>query len=390
MPKPRADEQKSDFIARFMASDEARADYPDEKQRVAVAESLWEHRGALEAANALGYNAERDGAELFRGRHLQPGVVNYPEMKHPVTGKQGIAVLMEKHVIDAMRKSAEGVPVINWAHDMSKGAERWIKEGKAVGVMVGSSWDGEDAWEHCSFMLWDREAKENARKGFRLSNAWKDDEIEWTPGFHNGVPYDGRLKAPRYTHLAIVPNPRYEGAVIYANSKGGAADMIMKLLGLGKPEGVTLDKDAPIEVDGKKHTALEVVNALKAAEAAAASLKVPSPAAISDGDSVEVDGKKYTGLEVKNALARAAAAAPAPAAEPKKITMTEEEFQNSVNEKVKAGLDKALADMEGHAFFNAVAKLAQLRPGESTVAEPKARSERERVKEGRKRYGAGE
>lgn len=41
MPDPRRGESKEEFIARYMASAEARRDYPDEKQRYAVAQSTW-------------------------------------------------------------------------------------------------------------------------------------------------------------------------------------------------------------------------------------------------------------------------------------------------------------------------------------------------------------
>ena len=45
MPYPNKSEKKSDFIKRFMSSPEAKKDYPDEKQRYAVALSLWKKKG---------------------------------------------------------------------------------------------------------------------------------------------------------------------------------------------------------------------------------------------------------------------------------------------------------------------------------------------------------
>lgn len=46
MPKPNPNESKEDYISRFMSSEEAQKDYPDEKQRLAVANSMWEkHKG---------------------------------------------------------------------------------------------------------------------------------------------------------------------------------------------------------------------------------------------------------------------------------------------------------------------------------------------------------
>lgn len=383
MPKPNKDEKREDFLHRFMASEEARRDYPKEDQRFAVAINLWEHRNTLEAANGLGYNAERDGAEHFRGRHLQPGLVGYPEMKHPISGKQGIDLLIEKDVVDHMRASAKGVPVVNWAHDMSGGAEKWIAEGKAVGVMTDSYWNGDAAYEDCGFMLWDKEAKANARNGFRLSNAWKEDEIDWTPGIHNGKPYDGRLVAAHYTHLAIVPNPRYEGAVIFANAQGGLKAML-KLFGIGKTEAVELSKDAAVEVGGKKYSALEVVNAMAALEKVSTTAK---DGAIKDGDTVQIGDKKYTGLEIANALAAAEKAKTVeakPDAKPEvKAAHETPEFQNAVDARVNEILEKKI----GEGFFNGIAKLAQIRPGADAPKPANRMTEKERIAEGRKRFG---
>lgn len=389
MPRPNKDESKDAFVHRYMADGEARKSFPDEKQRYAVALSLYEHRNALdEAMNAAGFHGEREGAEPFGGYHLEPGIVGYPEMKHPISGKQGIDILIKKDTIDAMRASARGVPVVNWAHDMSGGAERWLKEGKAVGVMVGSRWDGDAGKEACEAMVWDKEAKANCRNGFHWSNAWKEDEIDWTPGVHNGKPYDGLLKAAHFTHLAIVPNPRYEGAVIYANSKGGLKAMVFKLFGLGKTEGVELDKTTPIEVDGRKRTLEECVNALAAADAAKATVTAPAGTALKDEDVIEVDGKKRTVLECKNALLaadKAALVATAPIEKEEKIEMTAKEFANAVDARVKEALDKAVGD----GFFNGIAKIAQTRPAVAADLKPAGRqSEKERIELGRARFGS--
>jgi hypothetical protein len=49
MPKPNPNESKADYVARFMSSEEAKRDYPDEKQRLAVAYSYYEkHSGKKE------------------------------------------------------------------------------------------------------------------------------------------------------------------------------------------------------------------------------------------------------------------------------------------------------------------------------------------------------
>lgn len=45
MPNPRKGEKRGKFVARFMASAEAKRDFPDQKQRAAVAYSKWRKKG---------------------------------------------------------------------------------------------------------------------------------------------------------------------------------------------------------------------------------------------------------------------------------------------------------------------------------------------------------
>lgn len=44
MPTPQPNQSKDDFISMFMESEKAKTDYPDEEQRLAVANSMWEKR----------------------------------------------------------------------------------------------------------------------------------------------------------------------------------------------------------------------------------------------------------------------------------------------------------------------------------------------------------
>lgn len=383
MPKPNQDESKDAYLHRFMGSPEAMKDYPEEQQRFAVAMSLWEHRNMLH--NALGYNAERGGAEPFAGRHLQTGLVRYDEITHPITGQKGVTLLLTKDALDAGRDSIRGVPLVNWEHKQVD--PDYIKNGKADGLVMGGRWNGDDAWEHIDFFAWDQETKANCRNGFRLSCAYNPTEIDWTPGKQANLPYDGVIKNLKYTHVAVLTNPRYAGAVIYANSQGGVKNMIMKLLGLGK-DPVTLNNDHPVEMDGKKRTVGELVNALAAADAEAAKVTAQNAGELKDEDTIEIDGKKRTVLEAKNAL-RALEAKPKVEPEVKPAiapALTDEELQNKIDAGVKAGLGKALEDLKGDVFFNGIAKLAQQRPNPAE-APAHRRTERDRVAEGRARYG---
>ena len=45
MPFPKKGETEDEFIKRFMSSEEANRDYPDQKQRYAVAKAFWKEYG---------------------------------------------------------------------------------------------------------------------------------------------------------------------------------------------------------------------------------------------------------------------------------------------------------------------------------------------------------
>lgn len=45
MPNPRKGEKEKDYLNRFMNSEEAKRDFPDPKQRAAVAHSKYRDRG---------------------------------------------------------------------------------------------------------------------------------------------------------------------------------------------------------------------------------------------------------------------------------------------------------------------------------------------------------
>lgn len=53
MPYPNKSESKESYIERFMKSKEANKDYPDTKQRYAVAQSIWKHKNKSLSASEI-------------------------------------------------------------------------------------------------------------------------------------------------------------------------------------------------------------------------------------------------------------------------------------------------------------------------------------------------
>lgn len=87
MPDPRAGETRAEFVSRYMGDAKAVRDYPDEKQRYAVAVSTWERRHIakqLDETSPGGTDghrhsylggATRTGAEPGHDHEVRPGAV---------------------------------------------------------------------------------------------------------------------------------------------------------------------------------------------------------------------------------------------------------------------------------------------------------------------------
>ena len=87
------------------------------------------------------------------------------------------------------------------------------------------------------------------------------------PGKHNNVDYEKTVSGGEPKHIALVPNPRYEGAKIFLNSvTEGSMKLkawIKKALGAdGKPLTNAVDTEGSgVEVDGKKVLLKDLISA---------------------------------------------------------------------------------------------------------------------------------
>jgi len=240
-----------------------------------------------------------DWAKLMTANHLEPGVVKYDQ-------EDGTSrtYLLTREAIAKMRSSAEGKPIVGksggFDHKSVKPTD--YQEGQADGVVV-ESFDGEDGWEKIRFMVWDKATKSKCRPGgYQISCAYIPGNVLEKSGLWHNVPYDAVILDGSYTHFAVVPNPRYEGAVIFANSiKEGGLSMFKLLFG-GKT--VELDKETKISIDGKETPLSELVNSIMAIEAKKATVTAAAEAKnalADDSTQLEVGGRKMTLGELKAA-----------------------------------------------------------------------------------------
>lgn len=306
MPYPKAGEDKKDYVARFMASEEAKRDFPDEKQRLAVAYSMFEKR------NATG---DSGWPKLYRCSFIEPGVVFYQDL-----GDAGETILVQKPALDAMMKSFVGKPVINFVHkDVTPDT---VAKGEADGIVSKVWFDEPSGWYMAEFLVWDELTQRNCESAlYSVSCAYEPTSVEDQGGTYHNLPYHEEVLNGEYTHLAVVANPRYEGARIFVNSKGGST-MSWKFWAPKATRKNAADLDpmtCGVDVDGEKVTLQQLYDAVKPEK---------SQLEMSDDTVLEVEGKEHTLGSLKDAYRNKLKKN----AEPKKDEPKKEEKANGESE----------------------------------------------------------
>ncbi|TAK94441.1 DUF2213 domain-containing protein [Patescibacteria group bacterium] len=396
MPKPRGGESQSDYISRFMASAEAQKDYPEQKQRAAVAYSMWEHRNAM---------SEGGWPLPVKIRHLEPGLVRYQDLgpADPATGQpKGMTLLLRKNAIDRMRPTFRGKPIINQEHEAVSPAH--FEDGKAHGIVTDAWFNADDGWDWIDAMIWDPRARQNAESGSYFGScAYRVTNVDETPGVYHGIPYDGEILDGHYTHMALVPNPRYgREAEIICNSLGGTDMFKLLFKRAGVANAVEIDKKAEVAIDGKKVAIEELVNSYKAEEAKKTKVEAKDTTQdelknaldnIHDDYMFVLDGKDVPFKDLKNAyLAQERRNADEKEADEKK--KKEEEERRNADEKAKKDAEekeakekemKNAADTKTSSHFQDLKNAAERRgePQKLVITSP---ADREKL--GAERYGS--
>jgi hypothetical protein len=155
----------------------------------------------------------------YKIRFIEPGLISYED-------QEAGTVLVEKSALDRMAPSFKGCPVIfvpEHHNDADKDTAFDFEDVGAnppSGIVSGSPYWGDDGWQWVDVLIWDEAAQEAIAKGFNASCAYIVDE-EGEGGERNGLAYNAEITNGHYIHMAIVPRPRYNEAMILANSKGG-------------------------------------------------------------------------------------------------------------------------------------------------------------------------
>lgn len=164
----------------------------------------WGIRQDTKAVNAIILGEGDNKGRPFKSRFLQAGLVKYDF---------GVC-LLQKESIDKFIDTFRGCPVVINHKDN-------ITEADKVGVINNIWFSEQDGWFWCDGVLTDEEAVkliEDKEYNVSCQYAITDYSVNREGKLHNGNPYDKEILDGLFEHLAIVENPRYEGAYIAVNA----------------------------------------------------------------------------------------------------------------------------------------------------------------------------
>jgi len=324
----------------------------------------------------------------YLAEHITPGLVDYVE------DDKRERVLVGKDVLDKMNPSFIGKPVFNFIHKVIDPETAFNfsdeeRDKQAVGVVSDVGYNAETGYYTTELMIWDEETIKNIdEKGFSVSCAYLPKE--GPGGTHNNVPYDSEVIGGEYHHMAIVDNPRYEGARIFPNSKSGGImkfkpnfgkDKVRKnqaepVVEEEKPEEETMDMNADavlVTEDGQEIPVSELVANYKAMNK---NMDEEEKPVINMEDTVEVDGKEVPVKDLydsyMNGCGRTNAEPP-----------TDEPLEDVVDEKMNANSadDPKKKNENFKLIQNAASRGAE-------KEKPVINTERKRIAVGKARYGS--
>lgn len=143
----------------------------------------------------------KDYPSFYYCRHMQPGLAGYENER----------ILVDADAIKKMLPSLAGKPIYLNHRDVELDT---IKT-DAAGYVAESFWNELDGWAWTKMLLIDEAAHLAATGGWSVSNAYVP--TDWAGGGTcNNVEYDRSITNGKFTHLAMVQDPRYEAAKIFS------------------------------------------------------------------------------------------------------------------------------------------------------------------------------
>jgi len=306
--------------------------------------------------------------KIYYCRHIEKGI----------TGYENETIFIDDEALHKMDKTMSGVPVRVFhvdSVDVSK------LEQESDGYVVESFYLELDGWHWAKFIAISDECHKAIAKGWSVSNAYVPTESGSGGECHN-VPYNRKILNGKYTHLAIVPNPRYEDAKIMTpeqfeeykktktaelqNEKKGK---IMFKLFKKVPVEKDIDENAMIQLENGKEVSLkEMIETVQNAKKNEG--EDDDDQKVNMETEIEVGEEKMPIKELVNRYLKSA-----------KKNEDDEEEANKKNEEEEA------KKKEEEEKKNAAEKLKQLQNAHNNVGDAIVETSFDQIKRGQERYG---
>jgi hypothetical protein len=154
-----------------------------------------------------------DFPQFYYAKHMKPGLAKYDEE----------TILVDNDAIKNMIPTMNGRPVYIHHNDV----DLETMKSDASGYVTDSFYNELDGCAWCKIMIIDDEAHDVIKKNWSVSNAYTPMQHEGKGTMHN-CPYDRKILNGEFTHLALVPNPRYEDACIMTPDEFKAYQEVQK------------------------------------------------------------------------------------------------------------------------------------------------------------------
>lgn len=137
--------------------------------------------------------------QFYYARHMQTGIAKY----------ENETILVDTDSIKRMLATFAGKPVYILHQDVDLD----LLKDQACGYITDSFYNELDGWAWVKMMIIDDAAHQAIMNKWSVSNAYLPTETG-PGGTNHNCEYDRKIVNGEFTHLAIVPNPRYEDAII--------------------------------------------------------------------------------------------------------------------------------------------------------------------------------
>jgi hypothetical protein len=330
-------------------------------------------------------NLNNAAPKRYLTKFIEPGLADY-------TAEGFGKVLVSKEALDKMLQSYVGKPVF-LKHNDTDPIVAFSNEGEnqACGVVSEVGYDEESGWYWVRMLIWDDETIRCIDEyGWTVSCAYDVLDADGEGGSYHAIDYDQEVLDGEYTHMAIVDNPRYEGATIVQNSKeenkndtdGGnmKKGKVFKFLGKKKvaneePEKKPEEKEEVINAsdcvemeNGEKVSVEKLVENYKTANSEDSE---PEENLMNMDDVINVDGKKVPVSELVAAYNKTKENAEPP---------TDDQAEDVVDESKQMQNAKTEKKNEN---FNKVSNAATM---DSKPFKPNINTKSTRIERGKNRY----